>query len=169
MDNKIIFFLIALLMVVGGCSPAIKHIPLTSGGRHVILVGHELPLLIPNRPLDRCTVLNQLTIESKDDYSSYSTLDWDNALRNRTAEIFGNVAIRILYESEFMMTSPSVLYGVQGMALQCPEDILKAAGFVRDGYSEVEGVDISGRNRFSSNTDEESSASTPRGARNRLH
>jgi hypothetical protein len=120
---KKIVYLAVLIFSMFGC---ITHMPidLTPGGQGVSLISSELPLIIPNRPLDRCDVLSQITILTVDRRYVYWTTDMNNALRNKTADAHGNVAIKLFGNTT----------SVYGMALHCPDEVLKAAGFLNPSF-----------------------------------
>jgi len=125
---KVIFFSVVLLVLLVGCTSPFTSLPLTPEGGKVFLVGANLPLIIPGKPLDKCTVINQLTIYFENDYyRRYTNEGCDNALRNKTAKIGGNVAILVDHDSYIYSLEPAC-NAVRGMALSCSEDVLKSAG-----------------------------------------
>ncbi len=129
------FYLIIISVLLSACTYPYT-VPLTPEGKRVILVGSELPLLLPGKPLDKCSILSNLYIYLSSSYRIYIPGSWDNDLRNKTAELRGNVAIKI--RMEYGSGTPNIT-SMQGIALNCPEEVLKAAGLSNIRESLIEG------------------------------
>lgn len=152
---------VVFLLLLFGCVPQHCPIELTRAGSKVPLLGVILVNDIPGQPLSKCTVLAQIRLYS-DARSEcwYDDPDWNNALRNRTAAMMGNVAIFSTNEHFFLSPSMYKQIAIQGMALFCSPEALKSAGLTDSVNEPIEASDANyshGRSRYNDNSDESSS------------
>ncbi len=141
---------------------AVPHycpINLTRAGSKVPLLGVALITDIPGRPLDKCSVLAQITLYTEGDSACrYNNIDLNNALRNRTASMMGNVAVFVQNDIGFYSSGITYSSSVQGMALFCSRESLKSSGIADmvEDTIKSEGADSgSTRSRYNSQTDDQ--------------
>jgi len=124
---------ITFLFLLFGCAiPGYRHcqINLTQSGSKVPLLGAILVTEIPGRPLDKCSVVAQIRLYSDEQTECwFNDQDLENALRNKTASLTGNVAIYVRNSYGFLTSEAiSSPVAIQGVALFCSPDLLKSAG-----------------------------------------
>jgi hypothetical protein len=125
-------FLCFIFLLFGCAFPGYQHcqIDLTQPGSKVPLLGAILVTEIPGRPLDKCSVIAQIRLYSADQTECwFNEQDLENALRNRTATLRGNVAIFVRNSYGFLTSgTESRPVAIQGEALLCSQELLKSAG-----------------------------------------
>jgi hypothetical protein len=129
---KLLLYVIFMFILFGCAIPGYQHCPvdLTQSGSKIPLLGATLVSEIPGRPLAKCSVLAQIRLFSDEQTECwFNDQDLENALRNRTAETMGNVAIFVKNSYGFLSSgSVSRPVSIQGMALFCPPESLNSAG-----------------------------------------
>jgi len=119
------------VIVLSGC---IKQIPLTPEGAKVVYIGVDLADKLPGKPLDKCKIIQHLTLQTDNPYAPngcWSARQFEPLIRNKTAEAGGNCAVFVTLlnpQRDFISGLPCWT-GAQGMALLCDDATLSAAGF----------------------------------------
>lgn len=123
-------FILSIISLIG----CVKQLPLTPEGARVVYIGVDLADKLPGKPLDKCKIIQHLTLQTDNPYAPngcWPAHNFESLLRNKTAEVGGNCAVfvNLLNLQTDFFTKLPCWTGVQGMALLCDDATLSAAGF----------------------------------------